>query len=138
MKRSAALNFSSVADGLGILGAMVCALHCIALPLGLVVGSTVLTVFMEDDAFHRTILWLVVPSAVLAFGLGCRRHKEMRVVLLGVLGLAGIVLSSLVLHDWIGEIGERIVTLGSAAVLITAHLRNFKLCRSNSCEHDEA
>ncbi len=49
------------------------------------------TVFLDDESFHRTILWLVVPSSLLAFGLGCRRHRDPRVLLLGALGLAGIV-----------------------------------------------
>ena len=138
MKRSAVLNFSSVADGLGVLGATACALHCIALPVLLVVGSTVPTVFLADESFHTTMLWLVVPSALIAFGIGCWRHKEGRVLLLGVLGVAGLILSGFVVHDWLGEQGERIVTLASAALLIAAHVRNFKLCRSTSCEHATA
>ena len=137
MKSSTTLDIRTIADGLGVFGATVCALHCIALPALLVLGSAVPTVFL-DESFHRSMLWLVVPSAVLAFALGCRRHKDRQVLLLGAVGIVGMVLAGTVLHDVVGEAGEKIVTLAAAALLISAHLRNFKLCRAETCQHDEA
>ena len=134
MRPSTTLELRTIADGLGVLGATACALHCIALPVLLVLGSTTPTVFFADESFHSLMLWLVVPSAVLAFALGCRRHKDRRVLVLGAIGLAGMVLSGTVLHDVVGETGERVATLVSATLLIAAHLRNFKLCRSESCQ----
>ncbi len=137
MKLSTTLDIRMIADGLGVVGATVCALHCIALPALLVLGSTVPTVFLGDESFHRSMLWWVVPSAVLAFALGCKRHRDRRVLLLGALGIAGMVLAGTVLHDVMGEAAEKMVTLGSAALLIAGHLRNFKLCRSESCQHTQ-
>ena len=84
------------------------------------------------------MLWWVVPSAVLAFALGCRRHKDRRVLLLGAVGIAGMVLAGTVLHEVMGEAAEKMVTLAAAGLLIAAHLQNFKLCRSDSCRHEEA
>ncbi len=136
MKRTLALDVRTVADGIGMLGASVCAVHCIAMPTLLVLGAAVPTVFLEDEAFHRLMLWFLVPSAVLAFSLGCWRHRDRWMVLFGALGLTGIVLSGLVLHDLVGELGERLATLGSAALLVVAHTRNYMLCRSRSCRHD--
>ena len=138
MRPSAILDIRTIADGLGVVGATVCALHCIALPALLVLGSAVPTVFLDGESFHRSMLWLVVPSAVLAFALGCRRHKDRVVLLLGAVGIVGMVLAGTVLHDVVGEAAEKVVTLASAALLIAAHLRNFKLCRSESCQHEEA
>ena len=57
-------------------------------------------------------------------------------LLLGALGLTGIVISGMVLHDLAGERGERLATLGSAALLVLAHTRNYMLCRSRSCRKD--
>ena len=138
MKPSTSLDIRTLADGLGVIGATVCALHCVALPALLVLGSTIPTVLLGDESFHRSMLWLVIPSAVLAFALGCRRHKDRRVLLLGTFGIAGMVLSGTVLHDLMGEATEKMVTLAAAALLIAAHFRNFKLCRSESCRHEEA
>jgi peptidoglycan/LPS O-acetylase OafA/YrhL len=104
----------------------------------LVAGATIPASFLTDEAFHRAVLWLILPAAVLAFGLGCRRHKDRLVLLLGAVGLVGIVLAGVGLPDVVGESGEIAVTLVSAALLITAHVRNFKLCRADRCDHSEA
>ena len=138
LRASATPSVRTLADGLGLFAATACALHCIALPAVLVVGATLPTVLLDDESFHRLMLWLVVPSAVIAFGLGCWRHKDRRVLLLGVLGVTGLVLSGTVLHDIFGELTEKGVTLVSAGLLIAAHLRNFRLCRSDSCRHEAA
>ena len=136
MKRILALDVRTAADGIGVLGASVCAVHCIAMPTLIVLGAAVPTVFLEDESFHRMMLWFLVPCALLAFSLGCWRHRDRWVLLFGALGLTGIVLSGLVLHDLAGELGERLATLGSAAMLVAAHVRNYMLCRSRFCRHD--
>ncbi|HET9134398.1 MAG TPA: MerC domain-containing protein, partial [Gemmatimonadales bacterium] len=108
--------------------------HCLLGPLLLVAGPTLATIVAPDESFHRAMLWIVIPSAVLAFAIGCRRHRDL---LTGVLGGAGLVLFVLAvtwLHDLIGEGGERIVTLASAGMLGAAHVRNFRRCRQASCE----
>ena len=138
MKSIDTMDMRRIADGLGVLGATACALHCMAIPVLLVVGATVPTLFVFDESFHRWMLWLVVPSAVLAFALGCWRHKDRRVLVLGALGLAGMVLSGTMLHDLMGETAEKVATVISAVLLVLAHLRNFKLCRADSCQHEEA
>lgn len=137
MKDSTTFDIRRIADGLGIAGATACALHCIAVPTLLVLGAAV-PAFMPGEWFHRWMLWLVVPSAIIAFSLGCWRHRDRWVLLLGAAGTIGLVLSGLVLHDLVGETGEKVATLISAAVLITAHVRNFRLCRSDTCQHAEA
>ena len=138
MRASATPGIRTIADGLGLFAAAACAVHCIALPALLVVGTTLPSVFQDDELFHQSALWLVVPSALVAFGLGCRRHKDRQVLALGALGVAGLVLSGTVLHELLGELAEKGVTLASAGLLIAAHLRNFRLCRSDSCRHEAA
>ena len=77
---------------------------------------------------------LALPAATLAFGHGCWQHKDHWVLLLGLLGLYSAVAEP---HDLIAEIGERFVTVGSAGILIAAHLRNFGRCRADDCDHEE-
>lgn len=122
----------SLADRLGIAAAAACALHCVALPVLLLVGASV-PAFL-GESFHRAMLLLIVPSALVAFTLGCWRHRDRYVVLLGVVGVIGIVISGLFLHDILGETGEKVATLISAAVLIAGHVRNFRLCRADTCD----
>ncbi len=129
-------NIRSFADWLGISASTACALHCILLPTLLVTGTVLPASFLGDESFHWAMLWIILPMAVLAFVIGCRRHKDKMVLVLGIIGLTGLVLAPTILHDVIGEAGERAATVLSAAVLISAHYRNFLLCRLFDCSHD--
>lgn len=132
------MSMRPIADWLGITASATCAIHCLLLPTLLVTGAVLPTSFLGDESFHKAMVWIVVPAAVLAFGIGCRQHKDRGVLILGFVGLSGIVLSAFVLHDVIGEVGERIGTLISAAILVAAHYRNLKLCRKADCSHEPA
>ncbi len=131
------LGVRSYADGVGILGSAVCALHCIAAPVLLVAGTSVPAAFVNDETFHGMLLWAILPAAILALGLGCWQHKDRWVLWLGVFGLLGLSSSVAVPHELIGETGERLVTVGSAGILIAAHVRNFRRCRDDDCAHPE-
>ena len=137
MTSSPTMGLEKLADGLGVLGATACAVHCIALPVLFVLGAAVPT-FFRGEGFHSAMLWLVVPSAIVAFSLGCWRHRDQRVLIMGIVGAVGLVLAGTVLHDVVGEAGEKVATLASAALLISAHVRNFKLCQTPVCEPAEA
>jgi len=137
MRRPEAFGVRSFADGIGILASAACALHCLAAPLLLVAGTTLPASFVTDERFHRMLLWAVLPASILAFGLGCRRHKDPWVLVLGVLGRLGLCAAVVASHDLIGEAGARGVTVGSAGLLIAPHLRNYSRCRADECEHEE-
>ena len=126
------------ADGLGVAGSAACALHCIAVPVLLVAGTAGSVPFLGDEEFHRALVMVVLPAALVAFGLGCWQHKDARVFWLGALGMAGLCASVALPHEMLGESGERALTLVSAALLITAHVRNFRLCRADDCRHEAA
>ncbi len=111
-------------------------MHCILIPTLLVTGTVLPASMLADESFHYAMLWMILPAAIVAFGIGCWRHKDGWVLALGVIGLAGMVAAVSVLHDLIGETGERVVTVLAAGVLIAAHYRNFRLCRSAACAHD--
>ena len=122
------------ADVVGAVSSSLCALHCVILPLSLVLGTALPLTLMGEESFHLGLLCLVVPAGAVAFGLGCREHRDARVLALGVTGMLGILLAATVLHDVIGESGERAATLIAAVVLISAHVRNYRLCRASKCD----
>ena len=126
----------NIADWLGIAASTACGVHCVLLPTLLVTGTVLPASVLGDEAFHQAMLWMILPAAIVAFGIGCWRHKDGWVLGLGMLGLTGMVLAVAVLHDLVGEDGERAVTVLSAAILVAAHIRNFRLCRSADCTHE--
>ena len=128
------INLRSLADTVGILGSAVCALHCVATPVLLLTGLSLPFWRSNGEDFHSMMLWLIIPSSILAFGLGCWRHKDGGVLLLGLIGLIGMTFPVAVPHLF-SEISERWATVCSASLLVAAHLRNFNRCRADSCEH---
>ena len=124
------------ADWFGIAASTACAMHCLLVPTLLVTGTILPASVLADEAFHQAMLWVILPTAIVAFGIGCWRHKDQWVLGLGMVGLTGIVLAVAVVHDIAGESGERIVTLLSAAILVAAHYRNYRICRSMDCAHE--
>ena len=126
----------NVADWLGIAASTACGVHCVILPTLLVTGTVLPASVLGDEGFHQAMLWMILPAAIVAFGIGCWRHKDRWVLTLGILGLTGMVLAAAVLHDLVGEAGERVATMLSADVLVAAHVRNFRLCRSSDCVHE--
>ncbi|MEM7282193.1 MAG: MerC domain-containing protein [Pseudomonadota bacterium] len=129
------MRLSAVADWFGIAASAACGVHCVLLPTLLVTGMVLPTSILGDEAFHKAMLWMIFPAAIIAFGIGCRRHKDRWVVVLAIIGLTGMLAAATVLHDLIGETGERVVTALSAVILVTAHYRNFRLCRTADCQH---
>jgi hypothetical protein len=132
------VRITTVADALGTIGAAICTLHCLATPIGLVAGSLLPSVLLPDESFHRAMLWLVVPTSLAALSLGCRRHKDRRTLVLGAAGVLGLLLAGALLHGTLGEVGEKIVTLLAAPALIAGHVRNFRLCAADDCDHESA
>lgn len=128
----------ALADGVGILASVACALHCMAVPLFLIVGTAPRALLAGDETIHQMFLWAVFPAALIAFGVGCWQHRDKRVLLLGALGVLGIFSPIVVSHALIGELGEGLLTTASAGVLVSAHLRNFRMCRASCCAQEGA
>jgi hypothetical protein len=107
--------------------------HCLFTPAALILVPVSGASVIEGEAFHHAILWLILPSSLIALTLGCRRHKDRHVVLWGLLGLGVIVFAATRGEDLLGNLGERALTFVGSAILIAGHYRNFRLCRAAAC-----
>lgn len=130
------MKVSAIADAVGTTGSVICAAHCLAGPAVLLTGSLLPTILLPDESFHQAMLCLLLPTGLVAFTLGCRRHKDLFTLLLGVAGLLGLTLTATVLHDLLGETSEKVVTLLAVSLLLAGHIRNFRLCRASQCQHE--
>jgi hypothetical protein len=122
-----------LADIFAVSCSALCALHCLAVPALLIFVPVVTASIFGGESFHLAILWLILPTSLVALTLGCWRHKDRYVIFLCVAGLAAIVGAGLLGHELLGEAGERGLTLAGSLVLIAGHVRNFRLCRSMAC-----
>lgn len=111
----------------------VCALHCLIAPLALVALPAAAGALLGGEAFHLWLLALILPLSAAALTLGCRRHKDIAVMALGSAGLSILVLAASLGAGWLGEDGERLLTLAGSLTIIAGHMRNFRLCRQDAC-----
>lgn len=126
-------SLQAVLDRLAIAGSILCALHCLLVPILLTIFPSSISLFLQDESFHHLMVWFVVPSSLIAVFLGCRKHKDFKILAGVSLGLTIIVLTVLFGHDFLGEQGEKIATIVGAVFLAISHIRNYKLCRKSDC-----
>lgn len=119
------------AIGLSVL----CLLHCLALPLALIAGSSFTALWFADERFHQLLVFLVLPTSIVALMLGCKKHKTWSVLAWGFSGVCVLTIAALFAHDLVGESGEKILTVIGSIFVFVGHVFNFRLCRSDACDH---
>jgi len=132
MTTSPQLFLDRFSIGLSVL----CAVHCMALPVLLIMFPSLLaTLHLDDHVFHELLVWLVIPTSAVAVFLGCKRHKDQLVLALAGIGMVSLIAIAFFGHDALGETGEKFATLFAISILAYAHWRNYSLCRKGSCKH---
>ncbi|AMX03299.1 hypothetical protein A3224_12560 [Microbulbifer thermotolerans] len=122
---------SSATDKIAIGLSAMCAVHCLILPLILVLLPSLAALQLDNEAFHTWMVIAVLPTSIYALTMGCKQHKRYRVLLLGCSGLTLLIMAVL-LGEHTGEIGEKAMTLAGSALVALGHLWNFRLCRKPS------
>lgn len=112
---------------------VVCVLHCLALPLLLVLVPSLAALPFANEEFHLVLVLFVIPISVVALFIGCRRHRDRSVLAWGLSGVVVLVFAAVFGHDVLGEIGEKALTVVGAVMVAIGHVRNFRLCRSEAC-----
>ncbi len=119
-----------IIDNLGITVSSVCAIHCVLLPAIFIIAPYS---FLASHEFHEALIYFILPCAAIAFVLGCRKHGDVKVAIMGTLGVI-LLASSLLFHDIFHaeehseELITVLITIAGSVMLILSHLRNRKLC----------
>jgi ABC-type enterochelin transport system permease subunit len=85
--------------------------------------------FLASHEFHEALIYFILPCAAIAFTLGCRKHGDLKVALMGMMGIV-LLGSSVLIHEFFHaeELITVLITIAGSAMLILSHLRNRKLC----------
>lgn len=118
-----------LADKAAIGLSLLCVLHCLALPVLLVMLPSLAGLGLDDEQFHTWLVVVVIPLSAFALTLGCAKHRNMSILYTGLAGLVVLCIAPLLGHDMLGETGERVLTLVGAGLIALSHVRNFRLCR---------
>lgn len=119
-----------LADLTGIALSFTCLIHCLALPLLLLLAPALSPWLALPEGVHAAILLLALPAAAMAMRDGWRRHRRIAPTLLAAVGL-GLLASGLAAHDgWLAvadqEAADRWLTSAGALALAAAHLANWR------------
>jgi len=124
----------AIADHISIGLSAVCAVHCLVLPVVVGMVPVFSNLSLGHGHFHQLLLALVLPLSVVALGAGWLRHRDRRVLILGLAGLILMTAAATIAHDLLGHDGERWLTLAGAALLALGHFRNYRRCKpSDGC-----
>ena len=107
-----------------------CALHCLMVPLFLAIFPSSTLSGLGDERIHLGLLALIIPISVFSLTLGCRVHRNLTVVAVGVTGICILCFSALLAHDIGGESLETAGTLLGSSIVALSHALNFKSCRA--------
>lgn len=129
-------TIQTISDKAAISLSLLCAVHCLAVPLLVIYLPTLALPALTGEAFHIWMLVVVIPVSAFAMQLGCKQHQRYRLALFVGVGLAVLFISAIFGHDWFGEMGERLVTLLGSSIIALGHVQNFKLCQveKDCCE----
>ena len=87
-----------LADLTGILLSLTCLIHCLALPLILLLAPALSRWIALPEGVHAAILLLALPAAAVAMRDGWRRHRRL---VPAVFAVAGLSLLAVAVTGWL-------------------------------------
>jgi len=110
-----------VTDKFAIGLSLICAIHCLALPILLIILPSMIALQLDNEIFHTLIIITVLPVSIFALTLGYKQHKRNWLLILGFTGLLLLVIAVI--------LGEEMLTVLGASLVAAGHLWNFRLCQ---------
>ena len=116
-------------DKAGLWFSGICAVHCLVTPL-LILLLPVAEHHFDNHFIHLFIALFVVPVGLVAFLSGYKRHKNQKILGLGLLGLLLVTSAAILPHDWIHlhAFELDVVTIPGSFLLLWAHWKNRQTC----------
>ncbi len=119
-----------LADLTGIALSFTCLLHCLALPLVLLLAPALSRWIALPEGIHAAILLLALPAAAIAMRDGWKLHRRLMPAVIAAIGLSLLALGLSAHEGWIEaadpEAADRLLTSVGALTLAAAHLVNWR------------
>ncbi|GAB4188109.1 MAG: hypothetical protein Tsb002_14140 [Wenzhouxiangellaceae bacterium] len=111
-------------DKAGVGLSTACMLHCTSLPLLVALSPSLFGNLLDDASFHQWMLFLILPTAIIAFGFSWWRHRRLTTLITGIIGLVLLIIAASLGHAVLGELGEKLLTTIGGLFLISGHVVN--------------
>lgn len=112
-------------DKIGMCTSVVCILHCLAMPMFLILGLDSLLLILDREWVELGIILLALIIGISAFGSGFVRHRQHFVPVLFIAGFLLLINGESVENAWL-KVG---LSVAGAMVIAYAHYHNFQLKR---------
>ena len=139
------MNMNNITDKFSICLSMCCILHCLALPVLIVLLPSISSLWINDEIVHVYLVLLAIPISLFAMVKSLKVHNNYKCISLAVIGLL-LLIAAIFMHDigsffseqghgeehghdehhGIGGLLEKIFTVLGALVLVSAHILNLK------------
>ena len=131
-------NIQATTDKMAISLSVLCTIHCLALPLVVILLPAVASLSLDDEVFHLWIVLAVMPISAFALTMGCKKHQYYRLLIIGGIGLSILDMTLLLGHQILGEAGEKIGTVIGSSIVALGHIYNYRWCqRQERCHCPE-
>jgi hypothetical protein len=128
------VKIQQISDKAAVGLSLLCVVHCLFLPILLILIPPLSGVFaFNDELFHTWLLYAVVPISSIAMLMGYLHHRSQRVFLIGALGLIILILTAFWGHELFGEFGEVAFTVLGSSIIAYSHIRNYQLRSQKKC-----
>jgi len=129
------MNAQKISDKLSIGVSYLC-ITCLLFHLFSYISSF-LSLTLDSELIHYTLLFIVVPISIFALTIGLKNHNNSLVFFTGLIGIATLV-SALFMDILIFSFsGEILLTIIGSALISMAHYKNYKLCNHMDCDCHE-
>jgi hypothetical protein len=125
-------RFQSFFDRLAVLISLLCAVHCLLLPVLLVAFPLLSGSLLSDESFHQLLLWVILPTSIISISLARCHHPDRKVLVLVSSGLFVLVFAALIAHEYLPESIDIAMSVIGGILLAIGHIRNFKLCKQST------
>jgi hypothetical protein len=122
-------------DFLGVFFSALCVVHCLAVPLVILLFPAIgLDIFPQEDLTHAILFGFILGIAGLAFWRGYRVHGQWRPVIWMAIGLLIILYATFHVHHQLGHMWEPVFAILGSLALIRAHFLNHH-CKKCAYDH---
>ena len=151
------MNMKNITDKFSICLSMCCILHCLALPVLIVLLPSISSLWINDEIVHVYLVLLAIPISLFVMIKSLKVHNNYKCISLAVIGLL-LLLVAIFMHDigsffgeqghveeqghgeehghdehhGIGELLEKFFTVLGALVLVGAHILNLRFSKKTA------
>ena len=129
------MSIQTTTDKIAISLSLLCAIHCLGLPLMLILLPSLTGTIIADEAFHLWLVLAVIPISTYALSMGCKHHKHYLILIYGIVGILFLI-AAVISEDYLGEQWEIILTLIGTSIIALSHYKNYRICNYyKRCTH---